>query len=66
MNFFDLIGQIFWYGILATPLIAFFSVRKLKTNIGIKILCGVIVVAALATLFYFIAIEIILRNGMGT
>lgn len=65
MSILDIIGQIFWFGILATPLIAFFCVRKLEVGFGIKILVGVLITAVLAVLFYVIALGIIFRNGLG-
>ena len=62
----DIIGQVFWFGILTTPVISFFIVRKSKTlSIGAKILLGILIAVSLAVVFYAIAMTIILRNGLG-
>ena len=61
----DIIGQIFWFGIVATPLISFLVVRKFNMRIGAKILSGILITLALATFFYLIAMVIILRDGLG-
>jgi hypothetical protein len=62
----DIIGQIFWFGILATPVIAFFIVRKLNSlNIGGKVLSGVLITLFLAAIFYTVSMAILLRNGLG-
>ena len=62
----DIIGQFFWFGILATPIISFFIVRKLNSiSIGGKILIGILITLFLAAIFYIIAMTILLRNGLG-
>ena len=62
----DIIGQIFWFGILATPLIAFLIVRKSNSlSIGVRILLGIFFTLVLAAVFYSIAMAIILRDGLG-
>jgi hypothetical protein len=53
-------------GILATPVIAFFIVRKLNSlNIGGKVLSGVLITLFLAAIFYTVSMAILLRNGLG-
>ncbi|TAL44141.1 MAG: hypothetical protein EPN92_09205 [Chitinophagaceae bacterium] len=62
----DIIGQIFWFGLLATPVISFFIVRKLKTlSISEKILSGISITLVLAVVFYLVAMSIVLRDGLG-
>jgi len=62
----DIAGQIFWYGILTTPVISFFIVRKLKNlSLGQKILSGALITIVLAMVFYVVAMAIVLRNGLG-
>lgn len=61
----DSIGQIFWFGILFTPIISFFIVRKSKAfSVSMKILSGILITLILAVFFYFVAIAILLRNGL--
>jgi hypothetical protein len=62
----DIIGQIFWFGILATPIISFFIVRKIGSlNTTGKVLSVVVITIFLAALFYGIAMAILLRDGLG-
>ena len=62
----DIIGQIFWFGILFTPIISFFIVRKSKTfSISMKILSGILITLILVVFFYVVAMAILLRNGLG-
>ena len=62
----DVVGQIFWYGMLATPLIAYFIVRKLNNmSPGAKIFAGILITFILAAIFFFISMEILLRDGLG-
>lgn len=62
----DIISQILWYGILATPIVSLFIVRKLNLwSIRVKILSGVLITIVLAAIFYVIAMAIVLRNGLG-
>lgn len=62
----DIIGQIFWYGILATPIITFLIVQKMKKlSLIQKIISGVLITAALALVFYAVAMAIVLRDGLG-
>jgi hypothetical protein len=62
----DIIGQIFWFGILATPLISFLIVRRVDSlAIGRKILLGIGITLILAVVFYFIALGIVTRDGLG-
>ena len=60
-----IIGQIFWYGILATPVIAFSCVRKFKGGLFHKSLGGIAIALALATAFYYLAaITVFLGYGI--
>jgi hypothetical protein len=62
----DIIGQIFWFGILATPLISFLILRRSRlTPTSVKILIGILLTIAMSTVFYIIAMSILLRDGLG-
>jgi len=62
----DTIGQIFWFGILATPIISFLIVRNWKSvSVAGRILFGLSITLFLAAIFYGIAMGIILRDGLG-
>jgi hypothetical protein len=61
----DILGQVFWFGILATPIISFLLVRNTPIDLGWKILLGVFATLAFAGMFYCIAIGILFRNGLG-
>jgi len=62
----DIIGQIFWFGILTSPIISFFIIRKSGTlSIGAKILSGILITLILAVVFYAISMAILLRDGLG-
>ena len=61
----DVIGQIFWFGILATPVIAFLLVRKLQGGIISKIALGIAITFVLVFIFYSISMAILFRNGLG-
>lgn len=62
----DIIGQIFWFGILATPIISFFIVRKLKDlSVAGKIIVGTLLTFCLGAIFLAIAMGIFFRDGLG-
>lgn len=61
----DIIGQILWCGILATPVLAFLILRKAEMSCIAKLLLGLIITIILSVTFYFISIGIIFRDGMG-
>ena len=62
----DIIAGVFWYGIILTPLIAYFIVRKFEdASIIAKILTGFLIMLILSITFFVISIEIIFRDGMG-
>lgn len=61
----DMIGQIFGWGILATPVVAFLALRKIDMNGIAKFLLGLIIAIILSAALYFISIGIIFRDGMG-
>jgi hypothetical protein len=61
----DIIGQIFWFGMLATPLISLLIVRRLSLTTGSKILLGIAITLILAVVFYCIALGIVTRDGLG-
>jgi hypothetical protein len=65
MNFLDIVGGIFWFGILTTPALSFLIVRKTQLSLPFKIVLGILTTFLLAVLFYFISLSIIFRNGMG-
>jgi hypothetical protein len=61
----DFIGQVFWWGILGTPVLVFLALRKMDMNGIAKLLLGLIITIILSVTFYFISIGIIFRDGMG-
>ena len=62
----DSIGQIFWYGILATPLISFLIVRKCSSlNRSVKVIKVIAIAFLLACVFLIISWSILMRNGLG-
>jgi hypothetical protein len=65
MNIADVIGQVFFYGIFITPLLAFLILRKADISRPAKILFSVLLTILLAVIFLVIAINIALRNGLG-
>jgi hypothetical protein len=65
MSFLDIVGQVFFFGIFFTPLLAFLLVRKTQASIISKIILGLFMTLLLATVFFVIALNIAFRNGMG-
>ena len=62
----DIIAQFFWFGILGTPVIAFFIVRKMEdTKLVGKIVTGIFIALLFSVIFFHIAMGIFLRNGLG-
>ena len=62
----DVIGQILWFGILATPLIGFLIARREKDlSIAGKIILAVAVTVLLSMVFYMVAMGIFMRDGLG-
>ncbi len=61
----DIIGQILWWGILTTPVLAFLVLRKAEMDRIGKFLAGLFITIILSLTFYFISIGILFRNGMG-
>jgi hypothetical protein len=61
----DVIGQIFWFGIPATPLIGFLMVRRSQLSLRWKVVLGIIITGLFAVFFYFMAMAILLRDGLG-
>jgi hypothetical protein len=62
----DIIGQIFWYGILAAPVISFLIIRKYKSiTIGTKVFLVVFLTLLFGAVFYVIGLTILFRNGLG-
>ena len=51
-------------GVLSSPAIAYFSVLKLRANIGIKILCCVILTIALGLVFFSAATLVLFGNDL--
>jgi ribose/xylose/arabinose/galactoside ABC-type transport system permease subunit len=52
MNFLDIIGQFFWFGILATPVLSFLIVRKAQLSVISKIMLGTLTTLLLAAIFF--------------
>ena len=65
MNVLDVIGQIFWFGILATPLLSFFIIRKMDMGLIGKILLGTGITIVFAFVMAIISTAIVVRNGLG-
>lgn len=61
----DIIGQILWWGILATPVLAFLILRKAEMRCIAKILLGLVITIILSVVLFYISISIIFRDGMG-
>jgi len=61
----DIIGQVFWFGIFATPIIAFLCVRKWESGLTSKIVGAIAIMIILASVFHFLSMGILLRNGLG-
>lgn len=51
-----IVSSIFFYGILATPLLAFIAVRKSSTTIVWKIVQGLAIVILLSVIFLIIGV----------
>lgn len=62
----DTIGQIFWFGSLATPLIAIplFWREKSMSKVS-RITWGLLTALVLSAIFIFTGLSILLRNGLG-
>ncbi len=62
----DVIGQVFFFGILATPIISFLIVRRVEevSVIG-KLILGILITFCLGAIFFGIAMGILLRDGLG-
>lgn len=65
MDYLDIIGQIFWFGIAFTPVLSFIIVRKMEITLIAKIFLGILLTIILGFLFFSIALIILLRNGLG-
>lgn len=62
----DIIGEIFFFGMFATPIITIPIVWKLSSrNKWIKTIIGLVVAVVLSFIFYFISFAILMRNGLG-
>ena len=65
----DLIGQMFMFGIFATPLLSLWYVRSVtkgtKDSLIFKIILGIFLTFLLAIIFFFIGMSIVLRDGLG-
>jgi len=59
----DIIGQIFWFGILITPVFSFLIVRKSSSlSIGGKFIAGGLITILLAIVFFVIALVCLMNN----
>ena len=66
MDVADVIGEILWFGILATPLIGFIIAKREKElSIAGKIILAVAVTVLLSMVFYVVAMGIFMRYGLG-
>ena len=65
-NGMDLIGQILWYSMIATPLLTIPLVWKLsKRKYHIRVIIGLALGFLLSAFLYFISLAIIFKDGMG-
>ena len=63
----DVIGEICWYLMFATPLLCIPIVWKISTqNIGVKLLIGLLLSFFLAVFLFICSLAIVFRNGMGS
>lgn len=62
----DLLGQIFWFAMFATPLLTVPLTWRLKTiHWFYRVLIGLLLALVLSFFFYHISLAIIFRDGMG-
>ena len=62
----DIIGEICWYMMFATPFICIPLVWKLSSqNKGVKLLIGLLLAFAFSVFLFFFSLAIVFRNGMG-
>ncbi len=61
----DTLGQILWYLLFASPIIAIPIALKLSKKVKVRILLWLSISLVLATLCYFLSISILFRGGMG-
>lgn len=62
----DIIGKVFWYGALVTPLLTVPMAWRLKgMHKGYRLLIGLLFAVLLSFVFFSIALAIVLRNGLG-
>lgn len=59
----ELISRMFFYGIFATPILAFFIVRKSAESIKAKIIRGIAITIGIAVLFFVIALVLFINYG---
>lgn len=65
-NFMELLGQILWFLMFATPLLTVPLVWKYsKYKKVFRIIIGVVLACLLSLLLYFSSLAIIFRDGMG-
>lgn len=63
----DLIGEICWFMMFATPFICLPLVWKFSSqNNGVKLLIGLFLAFALSVFLFFFSLAIVFRNGMGS
>ncbi len=61
----DIIGQIFWYGIPATPVIAFLIIRRKKITFAEKLIISVAITLGLSFILFIFSMSLLLRDGLG-
>lgn len=62
----DLLGQLLWYAIFITPVLAIpLAWRLMDTRKIYRLLAGLFFAAVLSTFLYLISLAIIFREGMG-
>jgi len=65
MNFLDIVGQIFFFGMFFAPPLSFLLVHRVQANLISKIILGFFMTLLLAVMFFVIALNIAFRNGLG-
>lgn len=66
VKMFDVIGQVLFGGILATPIISFLFVWLMRRiSLSEKIILGISITIILAFIFFLVSMSILLRDGLG-
>jgi hypothetical protein len=62
----DILGQILWFSMFATPLITIpLAWKFIKEKKAVRLIIGILFAAMLSLFLYIISLGILLRNGLG-